>query len=174
MRSIDIDLAVHKAIEDGRQSFEESENSILRRLLKIDRPATSPSEAPKATRSSGAYSTRIAGKPIEANTLRELLRRVILFLEAHRSGFVAMLAQHRTRRGRCVVARTAADIYPGAPHLAEFAARLDENWWYDTNVGLNQVAAYFRLFTELAELPEIPTISKRSEKTALTLEDLDL
>jgi hypothetical protein len=37
MRSIDIDLAVHKAIEDGRQSFEGSEKSILRRLLKIDR-----------------------------------------------------------------------------------------------------------------------------------------
>lgn len=40
MRTIEIDVEVHKRIEMERASFAESPNAVLRRLLGIDRPGT--------------------------------------------------------------------------------------------------------------------------------------
>jgi hypothetical protein len=176
MKTIDIDLDVYKAIENGRTSFEEGANEILRRLLRIDpaRAATGTTTRPRLPRSSGAYSTLIAGHAIEANSLKELLRRVILQSEKLQPGFVDQLALQRTQKGRRIVASSAADLYPRAPQLAEYADRLNAEWWYDTNVGRNQVASYFKLFARLLNLPSIPAISKRSERTDITLEDLGL
>ena len=73
-----------------------------------------------------------------------------------------------------MIAKSPEGVYPQSPQLAEFAEKLDSKWWFDTNVGREQVAAYLRTMAKLARLPQIPTISKRSEKTTLTLEDFDL
>ena len=43
--SIDIDFDVHKAIEAERRSFSETPNTVLRRLLKLAEPTTSPEVA---------------------------------------------------------------------------------------------------------------------------------
>lgn len=176
MKSIEIDLDVHRAIENARLSFDETENAILRRALGID-PRTSTSEVrprPRLPRSSGAYSTSIDGAMIEANSLKELLRRALLVLEKRRPGFLASLANYSTPRGRRIVARSPEALYANSPHLAGLAEKVDSEWWFDTNVSRNQVEGYMKTLAQMAKLPVIPTVQKRSEKTTLTLEDLDL
>ena len=46
MRSIDIDFDVHKHIEQARQSFAETPNEVLRRLLGIDKGTQSHTPVP--------------------------------------------------------------------------------------------------------------------------------
>src|SRR6218665_1611557 len=100
MRSIEIDLDVHRTIEANRASFAESENAILRRLLDIDPRRTAPIQPkPRQRRSSGAYSIVFGGEPIEANSLYELLQRAILKGEKMRPGLVELLAKTPTPRG---------------------------------------------------------------------------
>lgn len=172
MKAIDIDIEVHRAIEAGRLEFEESPNKILRRLLGIDIGPIVPRS--RVERSSGAYSTVLGTTTIEANGLKELLRRAILSGEKIRPGFVAALSSTPTPRGRHIVANTPEGIYPKHPHLVTYAARLNDEWWYDSNVGRGQVASYLRKFARMLKLPNVPTIQKRSEKSVLTLEDLEL
>lgn len=172
MKSVDIDIEVNRAIEAGRVDSEESANEILRRLLGIDaRPIV---RRERRERSSGAYSTVLGDTPIEANSLKELLRRVILAGAKIRPDFIEALAVAPTAKGRYIVARTPQGVYPRNSHLVEYAAKLDEVWWYDSNVGRSQVAAYLRKFAKMLNLPNVPTINKRSEKSVLTLADLDL
>lgn len=176
MKTIEIDIDVHRAIENARTSFDQTPNEILRWLLAIDRRPTEAAHRPRlrAPRSSGAYSVDIDGQPIEANSLKELLRRTILYLDKRRPGFIAALARRSTPRGRRIVAKAPAALYPEAPHLAELAERLDATWWFDTNVSRQQAQSYLRVFAEMEHLPAIPRIAKRSEKTTLTLADLGL
>ena len=178
MKQIEIDLDVNRAIENGRISFDESHNQVLRRLLAIDgRPVRRNVQTPgvlRSPRSSGAYSAMIGATPIEGNSLKELLRRVILKGHKLQPGFIDELARLPTARGRHIVARTPQGLYPKSPQLVEYAEPLTEGWWYDTNVGRAQVAAYLRIIAGLLKLPQIPTIVKRSEKSLLTLADLGL
>ena len=178
MKQVDIDLDVYRVIENGRISFDESPNAILRRLLAIDarqpRPDGGMPARPRASRSSGAYSTMLGNSPIEANSLKELLRRVILKGAQLKPDLVTALAAEPTGRGRHIVASTPEALYPKTPQLRDYAERLDADWWYDTNVGRNQVQAYFRVIATLLDLPHIPAISKRMEKSTMTLEDLGL
>lgn len=176
MKSIEIDLDVNKAIEAGRIGFEESPNQILRRLLGIDaRPRDAELRTvPRTPRSSGAYSTTLGTATIEANSLKELLRRAILMSEKLEPGFIERLSLLPTRRGRYVVARSTAGLYPKSPQLAEYGEQLDAEWWYDTNVGRTQVLACLRQFAQLLKLPSLPALHKRAERTLLTLEDLGL
>jgi hypothetical protein len=176
VKRIDIDLDVNRAIENGRSTFDEDQNAILRRLLGIDTaPRGGQSRPmPRTPRSSGAYSTVVDGRPVEANSLKDLLRRVILVCAKGRRGFLRALGEVTTRRGRRMIAMTPAALYPQTPHLARYAEKLNEQWWYDTNIGRDQVAAYFKIIAKLAGLAHIPAISKRSEKTTQTPEDLGL
>jgi hypothetical protein len=176
VKTIEIDIDVHRIIENARTSFDQSPNEILRWLLAIDRRPADAAQRPRlrASRSSGAYSIDIGGQLIEANSLKELLRRTILLLERRRPGFIAALARHSTPRKRRIVAKAPEALYPGAPHLVDLAERLDASWWFDTNVSRQQTESYLRVFAEIAHLPAIPRIAKRSEKTTLTLADLGL
>ncbi len=176
MKTVDIDLDVSKAIEAGRIGFEESPNQILRRLLGIDlRPKDADTRpVPRATRSSGAYSTTIGSATIEANSLKELLRRAILLCEKLQPGFIDQLSDQSTLRGRHIVAKSASELYPKSPQLAGFGERLNNEWWYDTNVGRAQVLAYLKQFAQLLQLNTLPAVQKRSERTVVTLEDLGL
>jgi hypothetical protein len=54
LRPIEIDLDIHKLIENERRSFDEPSYLALRRLLKLGAPATSPN--PENGRSSRAWS----------------------------------------------------------------------------------------------------------------------
>ena len=173
MRSIEIDLDVHRAIEGGRESFGEDENAILRRLLRIDPRLTALGEpTPRQERSSGAYSIFLGGEAIEANSLKKLLQRAILKGEKMRPGLVELLAKTPTPRGRFLVARAPGGIYPKSPQLAIYAQKLSDGWWYDTNVSKDQVQTHLKTLARLLALPNVPTIQKRIEKSTLTLEDL--
>jgi hypothetical protein len=175
MRSIEIDLDVHRMIENNRASFDEDENAILRRLLGIDgQLARVAQPRPRQQRSSGAYSIFFGDEIIEANSLKELLRRSILKGEKMRPGLAVYLSAIPTPRGRYLVARSPADIYPKSPQLAEYAQELFDGWWYDTNVSKGQVQAHLKTLAKYLALPNIPTIHKRTEKSTLTLGDLDL
>ncbi|MDB5540703.1 MAG: hypothetical protein JWQ89_2430 [Devosia sp.] len=176
MKTVEIDIDVNRAIESARISFEESHNAILRRLLGIagTRRARASTPAQRLPRSSGAYTTVIGNTPVEANSLKELLRRVILLCEKNRPGLIDQLSLTPTQRGRRIVARSAAALYSNAPHLIQYAEKLDGDWWYDTNVGRRQVLAYLRILAEMLQLPHLPAIHKRAEKTTLTPEDLGL
>ena len=111
---------------------------------------------------------------VEANSLKELLRRVLLLAEKMKPGTLEDIAATPTPKGRHIVAASAAALYPRSPHLAELAERLTEQWWFDTNVGRSQVISYLKLIAQLLGLGQLPTLSKRSEKTPLTLADLGL
>jgi len=175
VKKIKIDIDVKRAIEAGRVDFDEGENDILRRLLGIDRkPAVAGMPRQRLSRSSGAYSTTLGKKAIEANSLKELLRRAILICEQEQAGFVERLGELATARGRHIVARSATELYPRAPQLIDYAERLSEGWWYDTNVGRSQVTAYLKLFASLLKLPTLPTIEKRVEKSSVTAAELGL
>lgn len=174
MKSIEIDLDVHRAIENARTDFAQGENEILRFLLGIDSRPVDRRATPRLARSSGAYSTVLGDAAIEANSLKELLRRVLLHLAKVRPGYMEKVAKYETRRGRRLIARTPEALYPKSPHLAALAEKLDGQWWFDTNVSRQQVQTYLGVLSELAGLSSRPTINKRSEKTTLTLEDLDL
>ena len=176
MKSIEIDLDVNRVVEGARLSFEEDQNSILRRLLGIDgSPRARPAQPRiRAPRSSGAYSAMIGAQPVEANSLKELLRLSILVCAKTNAGFLDALAEVATKRGRHIIGKSPEQIYPQSPHLVEYAEKLNSKWWFDTNVGRDQVAAYLKIIAKLARLPHLPAISKRSEKTMQTVEDLDL
>lgn len=174
MRNIEIDLDVHRAIENARTDFSQSENAILRLLLALDTKPVEYRAKPRQARSSGAYSVVLGGRPIEANTLKELLRRSMLYLARVRPRFLETVATHATRRGRRLIARTPEALYPSSPHLAGLAEKVDGQWWYDTNVNRQQVQAYIRALCEMAGIPDRPIINKRSEKTTLRLEDMGL
>jgi Restriction Enzyme Adenine Methylase Associated len=49
LRTIEIDLDVHKLIEAERETFAEPPNNVLRRLLKIDTGASAPRQVPHET-----------------------------------------------------------------------------------------------------------------------------
>jgi hypothetical protein len=176
VKKIEIDLDVNKEIETGRIGFDESPNQILRRLLGIDlRPRDAGARSvPRATRSSGAYSTTIGSATIEANSLKELLRRAILLCEKLQPGFIEQLSGQSTRRGRHIVAKSADELYPKSPQLTGYAERINGDWWYDTNVGRAQVLSYLKQFAQLLQVNNMPTLQKRSERTLVTLEDLGL
>ena len=176
MRSIEIDLEVHRAIENGRSGFDESENAILRRLIGIDLPPAPRPVRPsiRSARSSGAYSIVFGDQPIEGNSLKELLRRVLLLMEKRRPGFLERLADQRTPRGRHIVSRSPEGLYPKTPHLARLGERLNRDWWFDTNISRKQVEAYLKLLARMAHLATVPVLHKRPEKSALSPADLGL
>jgi hypothetical protein len=168
MREIGIDLDVHRAIEAARQSFEETPNGILRRLLGIDAPAVQRPRQ-RSPRSSGAYSTLFGGVPLEANSLKQLLAKAILAAEERQPGFIEALSRQPTPKGRYIVARSADGLYPRTPQLVVYAERLDASWWFDTNVGKAQVTAYLARFARLLGFSLLPRIEKRSQTTGLPL-----
>jgi hypothetical protein len=172
-KPINIDVDVNRQIEGARRTPDETANAILRRLLGIDAPrVTLPRQ--RHPRSSGAYSIMMGAVAVEANSLKELLRRAILVGEKSAPGLIGRLAGTPTTKGRFIVARTAAELYPRSPQLAEYAERLNETWWFDTNVARRQVQSYLAIIADLMALDNFPPIHKRTEKTAITPQDLGL
>ncbi len=71
MKQIEIDLDVHRLIENARVNFEESQNTILRRLLGIDLAArTAVGAVPTQLPRSSVFLRRSA-QPSKTNTLSD-------------------------------------------------------------------------------------------------------
>lgn len=110
MRTIEIGLEVHKAIEAGRQSLDEPENEILMRLLRLDRaePADGPG-GPTAGRAWRKGRVELPdGTEIEATYAGQHVRGVIRngeWVVAGRpfpSPSAALMGSVKTRDGRAV------------------------------------------------------------------------
>jgi hypothetical protein len=93
-------------------------------------------------RSSGDYVLEILGEKIPVRSLREALSTALLKVEATQRGFFENLTKRPTTRGRRIVARRADDIYPNKPQLVQHAARLNEDWFFDTNISRKACERY--------------------------------
>jgi hypothetical protein len=163
--TLKVDLPLHKAIESQRQSFDETQVAIARRMLlgqTIPQPSvaresdTSLATSPhRFSRRGGNYSTQLLGTLIEAHSLKDILKRAILEVEKQKPGFIEKLAMHRTSRGRRIVARKPDELYPGKPQLVkDCAERLDEKWWYDTNISNPQCQKYLSVLGQIGGFAE--------------------
>lgn len=159
LRQIAVDVDVHRVIEKSRQSFGETENDILRRLLL---PARSPSRSlkkrsgrrspPSVNRSRGFWSVELKGRRESATNMKDAYRLLLLKLEEMQPGFLDRFAGEGSSRRR-FVARSAAELYTSSPHLARaHGRRLVDDWFFDTNVSMEQVARRARIAARLAGL----------------------
>lgn len=161
MRAIEIDVDVHRAIEQARLALGESANDILRRLLLSARrgrararPASGAAGAPARgpSRSRGLWSVEIAGRRIPAANLKHAYRVLLRELDAAYPHFLASFADERTF-GRRYVARTPTALFARSPHLARrHAAPIGDGWYFDTNVSAAQVSRRARVAALLCGL----------------------
>lgn len=159
LKQIGIDVDVHRAIEQARQSFSESENDILRRLLLADShravpmPArTSSRHADVPIRSRGLWAVELNGERTTAANMKEAYRTLLLKLEAGSPGFFDRFSVERSR-SRKFIARKPSDLYDSAPHLAaQHARELKDGWYFDTNLSTEQVATRVRVAARVAGL----------------------
>ena len=170
---IAIDLDVHKELEKRRSSFEQKANDILREILalnKIEEPKVVVSvqlPAERSSRTTGRYVVDVGGREITAGNLKGILKSTVLSIDRMQPRFVEKLSQHRTSRGRRIVARKPQEVYPGKPNLTEKAEQLRTGWWFDTNISLIACRKYLEVIAKISGV-EIG----RLEKTLPNLEDL--
>lgn len=158
LKQISIDVDVHRAIEQARHSFAESENEILRRLLlgeKIGKGASAQRQQVRQkdseqTRTRGLWSVEVRGERIPAANMKDAYRTLLLKLDNVKPDFLERFASERAR-SRKFVARRPADLYDSSPHLADEHARpLKDGWYFDTNLSMEQVAARARAAARVA------------------------
>ncbi len=157
-----IDLELHKLIEAARASFDETPTDILKRVLRtflaeiaLDDNGSSAaigrtSGAERLERKRGDYVLTIFGKEYKCNSLKQVLRTALLELEAKKPGLIDGVANHRTRKGRRIVARTPHEIYPGKPQLVRYAEKLRNGWFFDTNISRPTLERYLKVIADAA------------------------
>lgn len=159
-KQIGIDVDVHRAIEQKRRSFSESENDILRRILlpsnSVAAPRVSKGRAvPEpicATRSRGLWTVEILGERKSAANLKDAYRRLLLHLYARYPDFLQKFSRE-SAKSRRYVARSPEDLYFKSPHLAEHHGKeLFDGWYFDTNLSAEQVSARARSAARLCGL----------------------
>lgn len=160
MQRLDIDLALHKAIEAKRQSLSETPRDIIMRALSFTPVRDASPHRERAPRRTGTYQVSLLGQLITGNSLKETLRNALLALEKKKPGTLTAISQHRTPRGRYIVATRPEQLYPRNPQLLPSAERLNDEWWYDTNISFNQTQRYLRNILALLGSREIPEIRK--------------
>lgn len=155
-RRIEIDLAVHRAIERRRSSVSESENDILRRILAgssrraapLPRAAGAPAGA---TRTRGSWSVQLGGGRLTAANLKDAYRRLLCELAAAHPHFLDEFAGEKERRRR-FVARAPAALYEHSAHLVRHAQPLVDGWFFDANLSETQIAKRARIAARLCGL----------------------
>ena len=159
LKQIEIDLDVHRLIEEARRSFDESPNEILRRLLSghAPKPVSLSAPAPLAEqheprRIRGNWSVEYQGETIPAANLKDAYRLLLLRLS---EGFPNFLEEFSTygSRSRRFVARTPHELYANSPHLTTHHARiLTDEWFYDTNLSSDQISQRARIAARICGL----------------------
>ena len=160
LKQIGIDVQVNAAIEKGRCLFSETENDILRRLLRLptpplSRPPTEASSIPVAERPSrhrGLWTVELRGKRLAASSLKGAYEVLLLELDRAFPAFLEQFAQEKSRSRR-FVSRTPKSLYLASPALAEYHAMpLGDGWYFDTNLSTAQVATRARVAARLCGL----------------------
>jgi hypothetical protein len=160
-KQIGIDVDVNGVIEQARQSFAETENDILRRLLLGSPPAgkgRTPSPRPVAggprgpSRSRGLWTVELADERLPAGSLKEAYLVALEQLQARFPDFLTRFSRQKGRARR-YVARSPSDLYAKSPHLAEKNAYpLGGGWFVDTNLSTEQVAKRVKVAAHLCGL----------------------
>lgn len=160
MTQLKIDMDVYKAIEAARESFNESQNDILRRMLlrgtgAIIPPANMQQQGvtvARAERTTGDYGFLLNGQSFSFTSLKSAYRSCLLELAAQDPAFLPNLSKEETSARR-IVATDPKELYKKTPHLAdEFAEVLTEGWWYDTNLSQQQVESCLQTACKVADL----------------------
>lgn len=153
--TVEIDIDVHRAIEAQRTSFEESQNEILRRLLRVGNEGVDLPDPPPSiprTRRTGKFAFRLHGKRIEARSLKDAYLGCLRALAESEPRFLDKLGALSTRARR-IVAREPEDLFLRKPELArKFAVPLCRGWWADTNLSRQQCENRLKLACDVAEI----------------------
>lgn len=147
-----IDLDVHRAIENRRTSFDQSQNAILRDLLGLSSAPCEVVPPDRRLRRTGMYAFILLGDRVEAGSLKQAYMTCLRKLGELDPQFFERLSRVTTRSRR-IVARNPADLYLKKPGLAEkYAARLADPWWVDTNLSRPQCEQRLQKACEIAGL----------------------
>ena len=159
LKQIGVDVDVNAVIEKNRATFAESENDILRRILRIpDR--TVPRRAVEAVitstdepvRRRGLWTVRIGVDRLPAANLKDAYRQLLLELHHRQPGFIDAFGAEKARSRR-FVSRSPASLYLASPQLAKkYAQPLADGWFFDTNLSAQQVGQRARLAARLSGL----------------------
>lgn len=157
-RTIEIEIDVHRLIERARIALGESENDILRRLLRPGRTRNILAQAPAGagrlpgrSRGRGLWSVDIGGRRIPATNAKQAYRILLRELAAAHPHFLEALAEEQGRSRR-FVARTPAALYGKSTHLARHAEPLVQGWYFDSNLSAARVARLARIAARLCGL----------------------
>ena len=157
MKQISIDVEVSRVIESNRNSFSESENDILRRLLLAQTPSTNQSLTRPAlhhqeSRRRGEWSVFLDGKEVRTANMKDAYCKMLLLLAERDQTFLQKFSQLKSRSRR-YVARDARALFEASPHLAkDFAAELSPGWYVDINLSKQQVGQRARAAADTAGL----------------------
>jgi hypothetical protein len=158
LKQVGIDVDVHRAIETARQSFSETENDILRRLL-LNVPSPRSQRASERqpvqsdqVRTRGLWSVEVLGERMTAANLKDAYRTLLLKLDEIAPDFLLQFSTERARSRR-FIARNPQELYDSSPHLAaDHAKQLKDEWYFDTNLSAEQVAKRARAAARVAGL----------------------
>lgn len=117
------------------------------------------------------YRVRIEDQSVEADTLGALLVGVLRSLEKRNPGTLETLSTI-TRRKRRLVARRKTDLYPGNPHLADYALPVNETWYVGTNYSAADVEAILLHAAVASGLGRALALERRGSGKSPTLSDL--
>lgn len=141
---IELTLETYKALEAARQSFGESHDEILSRLLSSRRVTrisalAQARHAPPQPRRRGDISVDLFGRLVAVANGKYAYLAILNALVRHKPSLFEILAQQGTGRRRWA-ARSAEELYPGSPHLArDHAVAAQGEWFVDTNLSRKQI-----------------------------------
>lgn len=152
---VKIDLEVYKMIEAGRLNFSESHNDILRRkydLTKEKQSSAQESAANPPPRYTGKFAFAYKGNAYAEASLKSAYKRILLLISADTANFLQELSKVETP-GRRIVSQDPKALYKTSPHLAEdFAEKLDELYWYDSNLSNQQAKSRLSTACKIAKI----------------------
>jgi len=159
-RQIEIDVEVHRMIEQHRASFDERENDILRRLL-LTAVAEQEERTVKARRARaragtkrtrGNWSVTVEGEHMPAANLGDAYYVLLKHLATQFPGFLEAFGKEQSRNRR-FVAEVPEQLYGNSSHLARgFACTLVDGWYYDSNLSSDQISRRARIAARLCGL----------------------
>lgn len=159
-RQIEIDVDIHRLIEQNRLSFDESENDILRRIL-LTVTVEREKEAQKARRARaragtkrrrGNWSVAIGKERFAAANMGDAYYIYLKRLAELFPGFLEAFGEEQSRNRR-FVAQVPEQLYGNATHLARgYACTLVDGWYYDSNLSADQIARRARRAAQLCGL----------------------
>ncbi len=154
-KTIEIDIDVHCAIEARRTTFDQSENAILREVFslpKVTDGTGGPLPPDRRQRRTGTYVITLLEERFEKGSLKEAYTSCLLKLTELDPQFLERLSG-KTTKSRRIVAQKPRDLYFRTPELSkQFASRLTDQWWVDTNLSRQQCEQRLKTACDVAGL----------------------